>query len=207
MSNYTLQRRALPWSSVAILFALASPVSAQRVETVTVFPAACGCFAGEPLGGTWTVYDFSESDEPLGTPAAPYNTVLAVNVLTIGTQLGDYIQGRDVSEIICGGGGDDVIFGGGGNDQISGGRGDDRIFGEENADEICGDGDDDELYGDDPTDSHGNLDQGDRIRGGMGDDLLFGGAANDNLTGGGDEDFADGAAGNDMCVAEMVINC
>ena len=94
-----------------------------------------------------------------------------VNIENIsGSLYNDTLRGSEVANFISGRDGNDNIYGDGGNDKLYGGNGDDFISGGDGADYLRGDGGDDTIIGGDGVD---------RIYLGGGDDYAEGGNGND----------------------------
>lgn len=135
-----------------------------------------------------------------------------------GSNVKDYILGREGGDSINGRGGNDLLSGGSGNDTLTGERGSDRMHGGYGQDHLNGGDQNDFLWGGSGDDTlygyHGNdvLDGGsgkdrlfgenghDRLDGGNDADVLRGGSGNDKLIGGGDNDSMYGDKGNDSLI-------
>ena len=93
------------------------------------------------------------------------------NVITKGTESGDYINGYNSGpNKIYAYGGNDTIYGGDGNDSLDGGTGNDTLSGNDGNDSMNGQSGADQLYG-----NNGN----DIMNGSTGDDYLEGGQGAD----------------------------
>ena len=98
------------------------------------------------------------------------------NLVTMGTQGGDNIEGAPgITNHIIGLGGDDVLSGRGRPDILEGGAGNDNLQGSNSSDQLFGGDDDDLLFG-----ANGS----DLLEGGGGDDIIDGGRGDDTLEGG-----------------------
>lgn len=93
-------------------------------ETLTTFPAACGCLAGEPIPAGCNVFDFRDAGA-----AVVFTAPAAVCAVILGSQFGDQLTGSNQDDVICAAQGDDLVWGRIGKDQIFGGQGDDKLHG------------------------------------------------------------------------------
>lgn len=171
----------------------------------------------EELANGDTVFSWSSEGQDQSSYGA-FQTLLKLNFER------KTIAGKDIAEVLDGGGGDDDIMGLAGDDTISAGASNDTVDGGDGHDSINGDDDDDEisgglgndfLAGDGGHDTisggegydtirgftgHDYIDGGDQkdiILGDNGDDTLFGGHGNDAIRGGNGHDSIEGGIGND----------
>ena len=125
-----------------------------------------------------------------GTVIAADNPILAPDRFT-GSEVGDFLVGKALSESLYGHSGNDTLKGAAGNDTLYGGQGDDFLHGEEDNDVLYGEAGDDRLSGDEGNDT---------LSGGEGSDRLFGGDGNDVLDGGAGRDFIRGGEGHNRYI-------
>lgn len=184
-------RLAVAGFAVAAGIVVTVAPSASAAQLLVVVPPGCGSLSGTLVSAS-RLDDHSADPGPLGTVGGlPYDTDVAVDMITIGTAFPDHIRGNGVSETICGLDGGDVLKGGtGGLDVIHGDDGPDEIWGEASGDRLSGGLGRDTIHGDDPTNSHGNVDGADTIAGGQGLN-----------------DFADGGFGVDVCTTVEIGPC
>jgi Ca2+-binding RTX toxin-like protein len=119
---------------------------------------------------------------------------------TIGTDLGETLEGTLAGDEIFGFAGKDTIWGFQGEDCIDGGPGNDTIHGGAARDKLIGAGGGDVLRGDDGRDDLFGGFRSDRLYGGFGRDMIAGGVGNDLLDGGADADSLFGEAGKDRII-------
>jgi Ca2+-binding RTX toxin-like protein len=127
------------------------------------------------------------------------------DLLLIGQEGNDYIDGGAGNDVLYGGADDDHLLGGWGNDVLYGEAGNDLLLGQSGADYIEAGAGSDTIYGGDDNDHVlGGL-GADLIFGEAGHDLIIGGDGNDALVGGLGGDNLYGGAGADYFIFNAVI--
>lgn len=119
-----------------------------------------------------------------------------------GTNVKDFILGREGNDSLNGRGGNDLLSGGSGNDTLTGEKGSDRMHGGYGHDKLDGGDQNDFLWGGSGNDTLNGDDGDDALDGGSGKDRLFGENGNDRLDGGDDADLLRGGDGHDKLVGD-----
>lgn len=149
----------------------------------------------------------SDADDPSANDSGS-RTLTGTNVrdFILGREGNDALKGRGGNDLLSGGTGNDTVYGDKGSDRMHGGYGHDKLDGGEQNDWLWGGSGDDTLigfHGDDALDGGSGKDRlfgqngHDRLDGGDDGDLLRGGSGNDKLVGGGGNDTMFGDTGND----------
>lgn len=120
------------------------------------------------------------------------------NDILTGSNVANFLYGRDGNDSLTGNDGDDKLYGEGGNDTLLGGNGQDTLVGGSGADSLSGNDGNDALNGGGGTDLLNGGAQNDILFGGGGDDTLRGNAGNDELKGGNGADLLEGNNNNDV---------
>lgn len=110
----------------------------------------------------------------------------------------DNLSGGLDRDVIYGGSGDDIIAAGDGDDAVYGEAGDDTIAGEGGSDNLSGGLGDDVIYANDAESIELGVVAGDALMGDEGNDKLFGSLGNDELFGGEGDDHLYGLDGDDV---------
>lgn len=140
----------------------------------------------------------------------PENQIMRIGTnnadLIEGNQLNNTIQGMAGDDRLSGLDGDDSLLGEDGNDLLMGGRGNDTLDGGTGHDALWGGEDNDVLYGGTGADSLYGEDGDDALWGDSSTDWLYGGGGNDTLTGGTGADTLWGGDGNDSILSNTGVD-
>jgi surface protein len=119
------------------------------------------------------------------------------NLVLVGTDKRDRLQGGEGDDLIQGEGEGDQLFGAGGDDTLEGGSGYDLLQGGEGDDQLDGGSYNDTLQGGDGDDTLIGGSGNDSLEGGQGKDTIRGGAGDDVMYGRNHNDVLEGEAGDD----------
>ena len=119
------------------------------------------------------------------------------DVVLIGTDAGEFIEGDASNNRITGEGGDDTLSAGAGDDEVYGMEGNDQLKGGDGNDTMFGGNSTDIMDGGAGSDTLSGENDNDQLDGGAGNDSLHGGMGDDIATGGADRDVVKGGFGHD----------